>query len=86
MNAQELNKVYTAKTYTNKFLASEKQKDFIIDNIDCQDFYNEEEQEEIMSNLDKLTKQEATNIISNIILSQSETDYDFAYDDWIYKD
>lgn len=86
MNAQELNKVYTAKTYTNKFLASDKQKDFIMDNISAQTYYNDEEQEEIMNNLDKLTKQEATNIISNIILSQSDADYDFMYDDWIYKD
>lgn len=81
MNTQELNKVYTAKTYTNKFLASEKQKDFIIDNIDCQDFYNEEEQEEIMSNLDKLTKQEATNIISNMIMGipRGVDFYDFEF-------
>ena len=86
MDSQELNRVYSAKTYANKFLASEKQKDFIIDNIDCQDYYNDEEQEEIMNNLDKLTKQEATNIISNIILGQSDSDYDFMYDDWIYKD
>lgn len=71
MDSQELNKVYTAKTYTNKFLASEKQKDFIIDNIDCQDFYNEEEQKEIISNLDKLTKREATDIISNMMLSMT---------------
>ena len=85
MDSQELNKVYTAKTYTNKFLASEKQKDFIIDNIDCQDFYNEEEQKEIISNLDKLTKREATDIISNMMLSMTN-DYDFMYDDWIYKD
>lgn len=85
MDSQELNKVYTAKTYTNKFLASEKQKDFIIDNIDCQDFYNEEEQKEIISNLDKLTKREATGIISNMMLGMTN-DYDFMYDDWIYKD
>lgn len=85
MDSQELNKVYTAKTYTNKFLASEKQKDFIIDNIDCQDFYNEEEQKEIISNLDKLTKREATDIISNMMLGMTN-DYDFMYDDWIYKD
>ena len=85
MDSQELNKIYTAKTYSNKFLATEKQKDFIIDNIDCQDFYNEEEQKEIISNLDKLTKQEATNIISNMMLGMTN-DYDFMYDDWIYKD
>lgn len=85
MDSKELNKVYTAKTYTNKFLASEKQKDFIIDNIDCQDFYNEEEQKEIISNLDKLTKREATDIISNMMLGMTN-DYDFMYDDWIYKD
>ena len=85
MDLQELNKVYSAKTYTNKFLASEKQKDFIIDNIDCQDFYNEEEQKEIISNLDKLTKREATDIISNMMLGMTN-DYDFMYDDWIYKD
>lgn len=85
MDSQELNKVYTAKTYTNKFLASEKQKDFIIDNIDCQDFYNDEEQKEIISNLDKLTKREATDIISNMMLGMTN-DYDFMYDDWIYKD
>ena len=85
MDSKELNKVYTAKTYTNKFLASEKQKDFIIDNIDCQDFYNEEEQKEIISNLDKLTKREATDIISNMMLGMTN-DYNFMYDDWIYKD
>ena len=85
MDSQELNKVYTAKTYTNKFLASEKQKDFIIDNIDCQDFYNEEEQKEIISNLDKMTKREATDIISNMMLGMTN-DYNFMYDDWIYKD
>lgn len=85
MDSQELNKVYSARTYTNKFLASEKQKDFIIDNIDCQDFYNEEEQKEIISNLDKLTKREATDIISNMMLCMTN-DYNFMYDDWIYKD
>ena len=85
MDLQELNKVYSAKTYTNKFLASEKQKDFIIDNIDCQDFYNEEEGKEIIRNLDKLTKREATDIISNMMLGMTN-DYDFIYDDWIYKD
>ena len=85
MDSKELNKVYSAKTYTNKFLASDKQKDFIIDNIDCQDFYNEEEQKEIISNLDKMTKREATDIISNMMLGMTN-DYDFMYDDWIYKD
>ena len=32
MESQELNKVYNASTYANKFLATEKQKDFIINN------------------------------------------------------
>lgn len=85
MNAQELNKVYTAKTYTNKFLATEKQKDFIIDNIDCQDYYNEEQQRDIINKLSSMTKQEATDIISNMMLCMT-TDYDFMYDDWFYKD
>lgn len=85
MNAQELNKVYTAKTYTNKFLATEKQKDFIIDNIDCQDYYNEEQQRDIINKLSSMTKQEATDIISNMMLGMAN-DYDFMYDDWIYKD
>ena len=69
MDLQELNKVYSAKTYINKFLASDKQKDFIMDNISEQTYYDDKEQEEIMNNLDKLTKQEATNIISNMIMS-----------------
>ena len=85
MDSQELNKVYTAKTYTNKFLASEKQKDFIIDNIDCQDYYNDEQQKDIIGRLNTMTKQEATNIISNMMLGMTN-DYDFMYDDWIYKD
>lgn len=85
MNAQELNKVYTAKTYTNKFLATEKQKDFIIDNIDCQDYYNEEQQRDIINKLSSMTKQEATDIISNMMLGMAN-DYDFMCDDWIYKD
>lgn len=85
MNAQELNKVYTAKTYTNKFLATEKQKDFIIDNIDCQDYYNEEQQRDIINKLSSMTKQEATDIISNMMLCMT-TDYDVMYDDWIWKD
>ena len=85
MNSQELNKVYSAKTYSNKFLATEKQKDFIMDNISEQTYYNDEEQEEIMNNLDKLTKREATDIISNMMLGMTN-DYDFMYDDWIYKD
>lgn len=85
MDSQELNKVYTAKTYTNKFLATEKQKDFIIDNIDCQDYYNDEQQKDIIGRLNTMTKQEATNIISNMMLGMTN-DYDFMYDDWIYKD
>ena len=85
MDSQELNKVYTAKTYTNKFLATEKQKDFIIDNIDCQDYYNDEQQKDIIGRLNAMTKQEATNIISNMMLGMTN-DYDFMYDDWIYKD
>jgi hypothetical protein len=85
MNSQELNKVYSAKTYSNKFLATEKQKDFIMDNISEQTYYNDKEQEEIMNNLDKLTKREATDIISNMMLGMTN-DYDFMYDDWIYKD
>lgn len=85
MDLQELNKVYSAKTYTNKFLASDKQKDFIMDNISEQTYYNDKEQEEIMNNLDKLTKREATDIISNMMLCMTN-DYDFMYDDWIYKD
>ena len=85
MNSQELNKVYSAKTYSNKFLATEKQKDFIMDNISEQTYYNDEEQEKIMNNLDKLTKREATDIISNMMLGMIN-DYDFMYDDWIYKD
>lgn len=81
MDSQELNKVYSAKTYTNKFLASDKQKDFIMDNISEQTYYNDEEQEEIMNNLDKLTKQEATNIISNMIMSipRGVDFYDFEF-------
>ena len=85
MNSQELNKVYSAKTYSNKFLATEKQKDFIIDNIDCQDYYNDEQQRDIIGRLNTMTKQEATNIISNMMLGMTN-DYDFMYDDWIYKD
>lgn len=85
MDSQELNKVYTAKTYSNKFLATEKQKDFIIDNIDCQDYYNDEQQKDIIGRLNTMTKQEATNIISNMMLGMTN-DYDFMYDDWIYKD
>lgn len=85
MDSQELNKVYAAKTYSNKFLATEKQKDFIIDNIDCQDYYNDEQQEDIIGRLSSMTKQEATNIISNMMLGMTN-DYDFMYDDWIYKD
>ncbi len=85
MDLQELNKVYSAKTYANKFLATEKQKDFIMDNISEQTYYDDKEQEEIMNNLDKLTKREATNIISNMMLGMTN-DYDFMYDDWIYKD
>lgn len=85
MDSQELNKVYSAKTYSNKFLATEKQKDFIIDNIDCQDYYNDEQQKDIIGRLNTMTKQEATNIISNMMLGMT-TDYDFMYDDWIYKD
>lgn len=85
MDSQELNKVYSAKTYSNKFLATEKQKDFIIDNIDCQDYYNDEQQKDIVGRLNTMTKQEATNIISNMMLGMTN-DYDFMYDDWIYKD
>ena len=85
MDSQELNKVYSAKTYSNKFLATEKQKDFIIDNIDCQDYYNDEQQKDIVGRLNTMTKQEATNIISNMMLGMAN-DYDFMYDDWIYKD
>ena len=85
MDSQELNKVYFAKTYSNKFLATEKQKDFIIDSIDCQDYYNDEQQKDIIGRLNTMTKQEATNIISNMMLGMTN-DYDFMYDDWIYKD
>lgn len=67
---------FSAIDYSKRFLATEKQKDFIIDNIEW--YRTEKEQEDIIKNLDKLTKKLASEIIGEIIKSLEDNGfYDF---------
>lgn len=73
---------FNSDVYKNKFLATDKQKDFIIDNID---YLEDEEASNIIKNINNLTKKEASEIIENLILNMEwceDCDYDGCYNDW----
>lgn len=74
---------FSAIDYSKRFLATEKQKDFIIDNIEW--YRTEKEQEDIIKNLDKLTKKLASEIIGEIIESLEDDDF-YDFEDFWWKD
>ena len=74
---------FSAIDYSKRFLATEKQKDFIIDNIEW--YRTEKEQEDIIKNLDKLTKKLASEIIGEIIESLEDDDF-YDFEDFYWKD
>lgn len=74
---------FSAIDYSKRFLATEKQKDFIIDNIEW--YRTEKEQEDIIKNLDKLTKKLASEVIGEIIESLEDDDF-YDFEDFYWKD
>lgn len=62
--------------YKNNFLATKKQKDYIEENIEYSS-YSEDEQVDIISRLESMTKKEASEIIQYII-----DDITDCYDNW----
>ena len=67
---------FDTSSYTNNFLATKKQKDYIEENIEFSS-YSEDEQVDIISRLESMTKKEASEIIQYII-----NDINDSYDDW----
>lgn len=67
---------FDTSSYKNNFLATKKQKDYIEENIEFSS-YSEDEQVDIVSRLENITKKEASEIIQNII-----NDINYNYDDW----
>lgn len=74
---------FSAIDYSKRFLATEKQKDFIIDNIEW--YRTEKEQEDLIKNLDKLTKKLASEVIGEIIESLEDDDF-YDFEDFYWKD
>lgn len=64
MNNDLSNMKFNSNVYKNKFLATDKQKDFIIDNIN---YLEDEEASNIIKNINNLTKKEASEIIEELI-------------------
>ncbi len=82
MNNSLNNMKFSSDSYKNKFMATDKQKDFIIDNID---YLEDEEASNIIKNINNLTKKEASEIIEELIsIMEWCEDYD-GYDDWFWK-
>lgn len=57
---------FNTNLYKNNFLATKKQKDYIEENIEFSS-YSEDEQVDIISRLEIMTKKEASEIIQYII-------------------
>lgn len=67
---------FDTSSYKNNFLATKKQKDYIEENIEYSS-YSEDEQVDIISRLESMTKKEASEIIQYII-----DDITDCYDNW----
>lgn len=67
---------FDTSSYKNNFLATKKQKDYIEENIEFSS-YSEDEQVDIISRLDSMSKKEASDIIQYII-----DDIDNGCDNW----
>lgn len=67
---------FDTSSYKNNFLATKKQKDYIEENIEFSS-YNEDEQVDIISRLESMSKKEASEIIKYII-----DDINNGCDDW----
>lgn len=67
---------FNTNLYKSNFLATKKQKDYIEENIEFSS-YSEDEQVDIISRLESMTKKEASEIIQYII-----NDINYSYDDW----
>lgn len=57
---------FNTNLYKNNFLATKKQKDYIEENIEFSS-YSEDEQVDIISRLESMSKKEASEIIQYII-------------------
>ena len=57
---------FNTNLYKSNFLATKKQKDYIEENIEFSS-YSEDEQVDIISRLESMSKKEASEIIQNII-------------------
>lgn len=67
---------FNTNLYKNNFLATKKQKDYIEENIEFSS-YSEDEQVDIISRLEIMSKKEASEIIQYII-----DDIDNGCDNW----
>lgn len=70
--------------YQNKFMATDKQIDFILDNITMLD--DDKQEEKIMSEIENksLTKADAAKIINKLIELLNYQDYGWSGDWWDY--
>ena len=73
---------FNTNLYKNNFLATKKQKDYIEENIEFSS-YSEDEQVDIISRLESMSKKEASDIIQYIIDDINNCCDDFEdYYDW----
>jgi UDP-N-acetylglucosamine 2-epimerase len=70
--------------YQNKFIATDKQIDFILDNVTMLD--DDKQEEKIMSEIENksLTKADAAKIINKLIELLNYQDYGWSGDWWDY--
>lgn len=76
---------FNTNLYKNNFLATKKQKDYIEENIEFSS-YSEDEQVDIISRLESMSKKEASEVIKYII-DDMNNGYDAFgdYEDWFWK-
>ena len=76
---------FNTNLYKNNFLATKKQKDYIEENIEFSS-YSEDEQVDIISRLESMSKKEASEIIQYIIDDiNNDCDAFGDYYDWFWK-
>lgn len=76
---------FNTNLYKNNFLATKKQKDYIEENIEFSS-YSEDEQVDIISRLESMSKKEASEIIQYIIDDiNNDCDAFGGYYDWFWK-
>ena len=83
-----MNNILDTMVFSSKsMLATQKQIDFIVDNV----IYLPNDKQKVIQNLDKLGKKEATELIGMLIEIKNEeesNDFDYCtgYDPFFYKD